>query len=240
MAYDPEPMPSDPWLPVEGRCNARRTDKTGLCRNKPEPNHWRCKHHGGRCTGPKTPEGKAKVAKNGLTHGLYASLLADTLTEKEKRIWDEMSGNTDLSNELKLARLRLARVAEVRHLLAKAEADGGLPDSEKSALVRRVYGRDVKDALSLDWEQLEQTASHLVRRLALAQAHINPGAKASGNLKIGLYVTSQAQVAADEDPPDLVAHDDPDEVAGRVAGDAGQPAPVATPDQGAKFEGLEE
>src|SRR3989304_4234048 len=31
----------------------------------------RCKYHGGCSTGPKTPEGKAKVGQNGRLHGLY-------------------------------------------------------------------------------------------------------------------------------------------------------------------------
>jgi hypothetical protein len=236
--YDPEPMPSDPWLPVEGRCNARRTDKTGLCRNKPEPNHWRCKHHGGRCTGPKTPEGKAKVSKNSLTHGLYASLLADTLSADDRKVWDEMSAAPDLGPELKLARLRLARIARVRAEIAKK--DGTLTDEEKTDLVRRIYGRDVKDAHSLDWEALEQTAAHLVRRLALAQRLVNPGAKASGNFKVRLDVSKEAQVAADEDVPDLVAHDDPEEIAGRVAAEADQPAAEKAPDVSSKFDGLDE
>lgn len=238
MAYTPEPLPSDPWLPAEGRCNARRTDKTGLCRNKPERDHWRCKFHGGASTGPTSAAGKAKVAKNSLTHGLYASMLADSLSPDERKAWDEMNSSTDLGPELKLARLRLARVTKVR--AAVSAKDSPLSDEEKADVVRRIYGRDVKDALSLDWEQLEQTAAHLVRRMALAQGHLNPGAKASGNMRIGVYVTPAAQVAADEDPPDLVAHDDPEEVAGRVREDQG-PAPAAPAGPASeKFEGLDE
>ncbi|MGR3463599.1 HGGxSTG domain-containing protein [Limimaricola sp.] len=32
-------------------------------RLKPEPGRSRCKFHGGRSTGPRTPEGRAKIAK---------------------------------------------------------------------------------------------------------------------------------------------------------------------------------
>ncbi len=238
MAYVPEEMPADPWLPVEGRCNARRTDKTGLCRNKPEPDHWRCKHHGGRTTGPKTPEGKAKASKNNLSHGLYATVLRDSLTDDEVRIWDEMTGTTDLGPELKLARLRLARIARVRALLGKR--DSGLTDAEKNEMVRAIYGRDVKDALSLDWETLEQTASHLVRRLALAQGHLNPGAKASGSMRVRVEVSAQAGAAADDDPPDLVAHDDPDAAGAPVDVDEIEVAIDAQPSAASKFEGLDE
>lgn len=32
------------------------------CRNQPEPGRRRCKHHGGRSTGPATTEGRARIA----------------------------------------------------------------------------------------------------------------------------------------------------------------------------------
>jgi hypothetical protein len=33
----------------------------------------RCRHHGGKSTGPKTEEGKRKTRSNGVTHGLHTS-----------------------------------------------------------------------------------------------------------------------------------------------------------------------
>ncbi|MBB1061859.1 HGGxSTG domain-containing protein [Marilutibacter spongiae] len=44
-------------------CGAR-TRKGHPCRAKAEPGKRRCKWHGGRSTGPRTPEGKAKALKN--------------------------------------------------------------------------------------------------------------------------------------------------------------------------------
>ncbi|AXI43508.1 hypothetical protein C1J02_17435 [Sulfitobacter sp. SK011] len=38
------------------------TRKGNPCRNMSEPGRRRCKFHGGRSTGPKTPEGKARIA----------------------------------------------------------------------------------------------------------------------------------------------------------------------------------
>lgn len=43
-------------------CGAK-TRKGGQCRNKSEAGRARCKFHGGRSTGPKTPEGKASIAE---------------------------------------------------------------------------------------------------------------------------------------------------------------------------------
>jgi len=43
-------------------CQAR-TRKGHPCRNKSEPGRRRCKFHGGLSTGPKTPEGKARIAE---------------------------------------------------------------------------------------------------------------------------------------------------------------------------------
>lgn len=43
-------------------CGAK-TRAGGQCRNKSEPGMRRCKFHGGKSTGPKTPEGKARIGE---------------------------------------------------------------------------------------------------------------------------------------------------------------------------------
>lgn len=43
-------------------CGAK-TRAGGKCRNKSEPGKRRCKFHGGKSTGPKTPEGKVRIAE---------------------------------------------------------------------------------------------------------------------------------------------------------------------------------
>jgi hypothetical protein len=43
-------------------CGAK-TRKGQPCRNKSEPGRQRCKFHGGRSTGLKTPEGRARIAE---------------------------------------------------------------------------------------------------------------------------------------------------------------------------------
>lgn len=46
------------------RCGARRHRDGEPCRALSEPGKKRCRFHGGRSTGPRTPEGKAKCAAN--------------------------------------------------------------------------------------------------------------------------------------------------------------------------------
>lgn len=43
-------------------CGAKTTRKGTPCRNKSEPGRKRCKFHGGRSTGPKTAEGRERIA----------------------------------------------------------------------------------------------------------------------------------------------------------------------------------
>ena len=44
------------------QCGAK-TRKGTACRNKSEPGKRRCKFHGGLSTGPRTPEGRARIAE---------------------------------------------------------------------------------------------------------------------------------------------------------------------------------
>ena len=44
-------------------CGAKTTRKGTPCRNMSEPGRKRCKFHGGRSTGPKTPEGRERIAE---------------------------------------------------------------------------------------------------------------------------------------------------------------------------------
>ena len=43
-------------------CGAK-TRQGSACRNKSEPGKRRCKFHGGKSTGPRTPEGRARIAE---------------------------------------------------------------------------------------------------------------------------------------------------------------------------------
>ena len=51
-----------PQAPFQFHCGAL-TRKGQPCRNAPELGRTRCKFHGGRSTGPRTPEGRASIAE---------------------------------------------------------------------------------------------------------------------------------------------------------------------------------
>lgn len=64
-------------------CGARKKKGPGFCRSvagmgTPHKGHGRCKFCGGLNTGPKSAEGKAKVAQNGRKHGFYSQVLRGT------------------------------------------------------------------------------------------------------------------------------------------------------------------
>ncbi|MES2460821.1 MAG: HGGxSTG domain-containing protein [Armatimonadota bacterium] len=52
-----------PGLRIPGTC-AARTRKGTLCLCKPVDGKNRCKFHGGKSTGPKTLEGRARIAES--------------------------------------------------------------------------------------------------------------------------------------------------------------------------------
>lgn len=56
------PFPEPAAKPKRVRCGAR-TRKGTPCRAKSEPGKRRCRFHGGKSTGPTTPEGKARIAE---------------------------------------------------------------------------------------------------------------------------------------------------------------------------------
>lgn len=60
------------------------------CKTKPMKN-GRCRMHGGSSTGPKTPEGKAKISSNSRKHGAYIDRL---LNEEEKEIYQFLHDQT--------------------------------------------------------------------------------------------------------------------------------------------------
>jgi hypothetical protein len=58
-------------LPHEGRCGAKT--RTGEpCRQWLVPGRSRCHYHGGKSTGPRTPEGLERMRKANTVHGAYS------------------------------------------------------------------------------------------------------------------------------------------------------------------------
>ena len=62
------------WIPVDGLCGAR-TRAGYPCRGIPvyrpasKPGRARCRLHGGKSTGPKTPDGRARIAASNRRRG---------------------------------------------------------------------------------------------------------------------------------------------------------------------------
>jgi hypothetical protein len=61
----------DPMQPERSSCRAR-TRAGGLCRASPMPN-GRCRMHGGTSTGPRTPDGLARLKAARKRTGLYTA-----------------------------------------------------------------------------------------------------------------------------------------------------------------------
>ena len=78
-----EPHPKNPQplsLATAPRCGAR-AKRTGQPCKAPAMENGRCRLHGGKSTGPKTPEGLAYSRRARLVHGRYSK---DVIDEKER------------------------------------------------------------------------------------------------------------------------------------------------------------
>ena len=73
-----------PKRPVD-RCNAR-TRRGTACQKPPMKGKKRCRLHGGRSSGPKTAEGKARIAAAHWKHGRRSK----KFVEMRAKIWKEI------------------------------------------------------------------------------------------------------------------------------------------------------
>ena len=58
------PLPQAPAAAQRVACGARRHRDGKPCQSKSEPGKKRCRFHGGRSTGPRSPEGRARAIAN--------------------------------------------------------------------------------------------------------------------------------------------------------------------------------
>ena len=68
----------------------------------------RCKFHGGCNTGPKDNTGN----KNARKHGAYETIIRDQLDDEEEEIFDEVSSDKNLDEELRILRYKLIRLLD--------------------------------------------------------------------------------------------------------------------------------
>lgn len=73
-------------------CGAKARTNNHLPCRQPAMKNGRCRLHGGKCTGAKTPEGKKKAAEANLKHGRYT---IDAILER-KRMRKMMQWRNDL------------------------------------------------------------------------------------------------------------------------------------------------
>ncbi len=68
--------------------------------------YGRCKHHGGKSTGP------PKKNKNAVTTGEYETIWMDTLDDKEKKLYSQIRTDVidQLDSEIKLTNIRIRRM----------------------------------------------------------------------------------------------------------------------------------
>ena len=164
-------------------CGAK-TRAGGSCKAPPMEN-GRCRVHGGPSTG--APKGNT----NALKHGIYSKHFTDEELEIAEKI--ELG---DVSNELRLCRIRLRRALDAEEaacgepeLEEVLERDGGGPmvASEERRSRVRDYPKMV-DVLLARIESLEKTRAALLRAL-------------SGGDEIGDIMRDDTTISPDEPIP---------------------------------------
>jgi hypothetical protein len=75
--------------PDKKYCNAKRRDGQ-QCQSWALKGKTKCRMHGGKSTGPKTPKGKAIAAASPLKHGAYSRLFSETFSSEEKETFKDI------------------------------------------------------------------------------------------------------------------------------------------------------
>lgn len=102
------------------QCRAKAVTTQKRCRFQAMKGKKVCWRHGGKSTGPKTAEGKAKVSQNALKHGIYAN----TVFEDEKELAKDLATGS-LEQELMILRLQLRRA-----LIAQKEVENSIREND--------------------------------------------------------------------------------------------------------------
>ena len=90
-------------------CGAKNR-RGGVCRHRVTEDGLRCRFHGGKSTGPKTKQGKAKVGQNAKRHGIYSRHYTD---EEFAVAESQVDRLMDLSEEILTAQIELYRIEKL-------------------------------------------------------------------------------------------------------------------------------
>jgi len=96
------------------RCGARARTTGKPCRRFKLAGRARCRLHGGKSTGPTSPEGLAASTEARLDHGAYAQLkpYARALASISPEMFLAATATTTLDDEIRFARAKLATLAQ--------------------------------------------------------------------------------------------------------------------------------
>lgn len=104
-------------------CGARKKKSEGFCKaiagtGTSHPGYGRCKFCGGNATGPKTAEGKARVAQNSRKHGFYSTVL----TAEERDTYEALleSQKIGLEDEINMMKAKIKTYLAKYYRKAKA------------------------------------------------------------------------------------------------------------------------
>ena len=84
-------------MPINSKvklCGAKARQRNYLPCRQPAMKNGRCRMHGGKCTGPKTREGRERSSQANLKHGFYTK---ESITER-KQMQDMMRWRDELEN----------------------------------------------------------------------------------------------------------------------------------------------
>lgn len=172
--------------PRPGKCNANLGNNR-YCGADPEPGATRCRVHGG-----------ANQAASGLRESLYTKRLRQSLKSPEdQKLFDEMPKVADLSEEIRVARMRVLRYEEMLNngeewIWTHDNAGGKKPLAQSIAEDGEA---DVKQlqCKALSVHDLHRDALQSLRALVVSQKSIHPGSDLGGNLRVTITLAGPAK-----------------------------------------------
>jgi hypothetical protein len=176
-----------------GKCGAK--NRSGNPCRRPagwgtdHPGSGRCKLHGGLSTGPKSPEGKKKIAANAIKHGAYSDkLLSEHERDLYSVLWDSTIQKHSLDQEdaMQMATLQRACITYIKmirldewemeeEIEAITDATKRDPETGKEELIGQniyndygeIIGKRLVKLRRLQWNKTPNWEGHFQRYMQL-------------------------------------------------------------------------
>lgn len=159
------------------KCNAECSDGS-QCNAWAMDNSNRCRHHGGKSTGPKTEEGKKKARMNGTTHGLRSDpvKLLEDLRETDEKAYAWIQDKFE--SYLSIAPFgrdtahadQLLQICVREYSIWKAcsiQVNDGILTKEKKVAGEAVLEVDVENPASKSLDRMERTVVKRLEKLGV-------------------------------------------------------------------------